>query len=588
MNNAVIYPRYSSTGQNEQTIETQIQICKEFAEKRGLKIIKIFDGDKAKSASKETEKRKDLHRMLAAAESGTFQYIIVYELNRFMRNRAESGLFKSQLEKNGVKVLSVCENIADDEGGELYEMILEWRDEKYSRDLSRRVRHGLDTSAANGTFCGGTLIYGYKIDFEEINGKAGKFVKRVSVDGEQAPIVRYVFEEYDKGVEKKDIAAALNAQGHRHKGKPFTGKSFDKWIVNEKYTGEFYFGERLVGNMYPSIVDKALFLRVRERLDKNKYFAGGTATARVPYLLTGKAVCGHCETDMVSDGGTGKMGKQHNYYACKQKKKGGCGKRRESKDGLELYVTQCVIDFLSDKNNVDVVINDVLAHYEQRTGDDGLRGIEVKITKARQEVEELADAFVKAKSDLLQAAIEKKMGGLEVLLDDLLTRQARLQLERGLKITKKDLLDFIAELLQGDKHDKEYQRKIIDNLVSCVYIYDDMIVTYLNLKGGKVIEHICLDDTNTAVQGLEGVQTRFPPLRHEGLMRTNVRHKSFFFVLFCPCSAWRFVGRRVFRHVYEDSQGFVAVVENLVNKGIDKHLLALNIIVRNCKITDAC
>ena len=77
MKNAVIYARYSSQGQNEQTIEGQIRVCREYAEREGLNIIGTYDKDKAKSASKETEKRKDLHRMFAAAETGMFQYIIV-------------------------------------------------------------------------------------------------------------------------------------------------------------------------------------------------------------------------------------------------------------------------------------------------------------------------------------------------------------------------------------------------------------------------------------------------------------------------------------------------------------------------------
>ena len=56
--------------------------------------------------------------------------------------------------------------------------------------------------------------------------------------------MRYVFEQYDKGVSKKQIAAALNAQGYRVKGKPVTHKTFDHYLTNPKYTGEFYFGDR--------------------------------------------------------------------------------------------------------------------------------------------------------------------------------------------------------------------------------------------------------------------------------------------------------------------------------------------------------
>ena len=53
-----------------------------------------------------------------------------------------------------MRVLSATENITDDEGGELYEMILEWNDEKYSQRLAKRIRDGLITSLTNGTYTG--------------------------------------------------------------------------------------------------------------------------------------------------------------------------------------------------------------------------------------------------------------------------------------------------------------------------------------------------------------------------------------------------------------------------------------------------
>ncbi|MDR1093841.1 MAG: hypothetical protein LBL66_06800, partial [Clostridiales bacterium] len=83
------------------------------------------------------------------------------------------------------------------------------------------------------------------------------------------------------------------------------------------------------------------------------------------------------------------------------------------------------------------------------------------------------------------------------------------------KVTKEDLLVFIGELLRGDPADKAHRRKIIDNLVYRVYIYNSHRVVYLNLSGGKGIEggRVTLDATNGAVSGAVGVQTQFPPAR---------------------------------------------------------------------------
>ena len=523
MKNAVIYARYSSQGQNEQSIEAQLRVCKEFAESKGFNVIKTYI-DKAKSAFKDTEKRVDFQKMIDDAPSGSLQYIIVYKFDRFSRSRVDSMMYKAKLKKDhGIRVMSATEPVSDDEGGEIYEMFLEWNDEKYSQRLSKRVRDGLDTSVANGTFCGGYLIYGYKIDLEPVNGKAGRFIKRVSVDDEQAEHIRYVFSEYANGTEKKDIAIALNEQGHRYKGKPFHAKNFDKWLVNEKYTGEFTFGGRRCDNMYPPIIDKALFQVVQDRLNKNKYFAGGTATARVPYYLTGRVRCAKSGTDMVSDGGTSKAGKQHHYYACKKKKKGLCTKKREHKDVAEEYVTECVHDWLSDPANAEVAVIDTLNYYKNRTSEENLRSIEVRITNTRKEISDYADAFVKAKSDLIRNSIEQKMNDYEILLDDLMTSKAKLEIERDMRVTKEDLLGFIAELLKGDPKDKEYQKKIIENLVTMVYLDDDDTIVHMNVRGSNIIEQddeVTLDDIKAGAEQAKavaiqsnGVQTYFPPPR---------------------------------------------------------------------------
>ena len=506
MENCVIYPRFSSHGQNEQSIEAQIRICKEFAKSKGLNVVNIYP-EKAKTGT--NDNRPAFQRMIADAQSGAFQYIIVYMMDRFARNRRDSIMYKEMLkEKYGIRVLSALEPITDDEGGEFYEMFLEWNAEKYSKRLSKRVRDGLDTNVAEGLYCGGMLLFGYRLSTDPVPGKTNKFVKRIAVNDDEASVVRFIFESYDKGISKKDIAAELNRQGHRLKGKPFTNKVFDNWLLNEKYTGEFTFGGRHCTNMYPQIIDKALFERVQTRLRKNKYVAGGMATAKIPYLLTGKLFCGHCGTEMVSDGGTSRNGVKHYYYACKKKKKGECNKKREDKDNLEQYVTACVTDFLNNKNNTEIIVSDVLNYYEKRTDEQNLKSVRLKIANLRKDADQLADAFVKAKSELLRESIEKRMREYELLLDDLCSQKAQLELERGYSLTKNDLLDFIAELLKGDIHDKEYQRKIIDHLVSQVFVSDDHTVVYFNIKGGKNINRVSFEDTRTALNDVDRVRSQ--------------------------------------------------------------------------------
>lgn len=498
MKNAVIYARYSSQGQNEQSIEGQVRICTAYAESKGFTVVKTYM-DKARTGT--NDNRPDFQKMISDADKGAFQHIIVYKFDRFARNRIDSIMYKAQLKKQyGIRVVSATEPVSDDEGGEIYEMFLEWNDEKYSERLSKRVRDGLDTSVKNGTYCGGYLIYGYKLIDTDKKGNKGT-IHKVAIDEEQAEIVRFIFTEYANGTDKKEIADELNKRHILYKGKPFTFRTFENWLSNAKYTGEFMHGQRLCANTYPAIIDKATFAKVQKRLQQNKILAGANSAIE-PYLLTGKAFCGHCGTAMIAGGGTSRLGKKHYYYVCKQKNKALCDRKREDKDKLELYVTQVVHDFLSDRKNVEKAAQDTINYYEQRTGDNGMKSIEAQIRHAQDEAEQLTNAFILARNDLLRANIERKMQEVEILIKDLTAHKAQIELERGKKITKEKIIDFVAMLIKGDPNDKEYQKKLINNLIYKVFVYDDTVVTYLIFGNDKEIKEISLADNDKAITGL--------------------------------------------------------------------------------------
>ena len=97
MKNAVIYARFSSQGQNEQSIESQIRICREFAESQGLRVVNVYP-EKARTGTNDS--RPEFQRMIKDAESGAFQYIIVYMFDRFARNRKDSILYKEMLKQD--------------------------------------------------------------------------------------------------------------------------------------------------------------------------------------------------------------------------------------------------------------------------------------------------------------------------------------------------------------------------------------------------------------------------------------------------------------------------------------------------------
>lgn len=108
---AVIYARYSSDKQRDESIEGQIRECRAFAEREGIIITNIYT-DKALSAR--TDNRPEFLQMIEDSKKHLFDYVLVYQLDRFSRSREDSAVYKAILKKNGVKVVSAKENITND------------------------------------------------------------------------------------------------------------------------------------------------------------------------------------------------------------------------------------------------------------------------------------------------------------------------------------------------------------------------------------------------------------------------------------------------------------------------------------------
>lgn len=119
--NAVIYARYSSDNQREESIEGQLRECKAFAERNGMTIVGEYI-DRAKSAT--TANRPEFQHMVAESSKHAFEIIIVWKFDRFARNRYDSAHYKSILRKNGVKVISATETISEGAEGVRYLKVL--------------------------------------------------------------------------------------------------------------------------------------------------------------------------------------------------------------------------------------------------------------------------------------------------------------------------------------------------------------------------------------------------------------------------------------------------------------------------------
>ena len=468
--NVVLYLRYSSDKQTEQSIEGQQRVCTEYCKRNNLKIVDTYI-DRAVSASKNVEKREDFQRMIKDSEKGTFQGVVVYKLDRFSRNRYDSATYKNKLKKNGVNVISATENITDNPEGIILESLLEGMAEFYSRELAQKVTRGMNETALKGNSCGGTIALGYKIENK-------KFV----IDTTTAPIVKEIFQRYADGEDVRSIAEDLNRRGFKSaKGLPFNKNSFQNMLKNEKYIGVYKYKDIRTEGAVPAIIDKELFDRVQKRISNNQK-APRKTTAEEEYILSGKLFCGHCSSNMYGEYGTGKSGKKHYYYTCSSKKrKKGCNKKSIQKDLIEQLVVEDVIELLTPENIIKLA-DAAIEQAEKETNENV--NIQAMRKELRQTETSIANLIKLVERGSTSEQLFMRLEELERIKKHATEQLIEAEAET-VKLDREQVIWFLTQFSQGDPADPDFRRRVIDMLVNTVTVWDEpdgyKIITIYNL-----------------------------------------------------------------------------------------------------------
>ena len=483
--NAVIYARYSSHGQQEQSIEGQLRDNYAWAKQQDVTVIGEYI-DRAMTGTK--DQRPDFQRMIEDASKKQFQMVIVWKLDRFARNRYDSAIYKSRLKKFGVRVVSVKENITDSPEGIILEGLLESMAEYYSANLSQNIRRGQRESAANGTFCGGVVPYGYKsVD------------KKLVIDERYAPAVRYLFEQYAQGVPRTKIIDELNRRGYRTRaGKRFTINCLQHVLPNRTYIGECRYNGEVIPGLAQPMIDPELFERVQQRLKLNAR-APAAAKARVDYQLRGKLFCGLCGAPMNGESGHSHTGAVHCYYACATRKRKGttCAKRNERKDFLEWYVVEQTVSWVLDPARARVIAKSVVALYNREFSSTQIDDLEKAIARCDRDLNNLIDVMI----DTPKAArpgIAQRMEAINAQKADLEADLSRLRIASNIQLTESEVLAWLHTYVKGDPTDLDFRRHIIDTFINSIYAYDDKIVIFYNVRGGKQVSYIDLQSHLTS------------------------------------------------------------------------------------------
>lgn len=445
MKKAVIYARYSSDMQREESIDAQVRACTYYAHQYQFEVVRVY-ADRAQSG-KRTKNREQFLQMIEDASQKEFEVILVHKLNRFGRNTLEVLEYKNSLEDMGIELISVTERLESTPEGKLMLIIIAGMNEFYSDNLSQEVMKGLKENAYQCKFTGGVPALGYKVDPES---------KKLVVDEQEAPIVRLIFQRYADGWSYNMIIDELDRLGYHTKyGKPFGKNSLFELLRNEKYVGIYTFNRaakrkrdgsrnyhatkdpseiiRIPGGC-PALIDKETFEKVQNIMEQNKRLNIQQHGKKV-YILSGKLFCANCGARMYGNCKTTR-GQAHFYYVCSNSwRHHNCSARHIPAEELENEI----VDMLQNR----ICNSEFLNNVSQQLQDDMQKGIEATQKQRKSTAKQLQTVNFKIKN-LLNLASQ----GIDI--EELGEAISSLKQEKETLITTLDAMDSLPPAISKE------------------------------------------------------------------------------------------------------------------------------------------
>lgn len=455
---AVIYARYSSNNQTEQSIEGQLRVCNNYAQMHGIAVVGTYI-DRALSGR--TDRRPEFQRMIVDAERANWDIVLVYKFDRFARSMYDDSRYKKRLQDCGKQVVSASEHIPTGAEGKLAEGMLVVFNQYYSEELAIKTRRGMKESAYKCQVTGNPP-FGY------YNGKDKKY----HINDLEAVAVQEIYTHYAAGDKVQDIINWLTDHGYKTRlGKQFNKNTIANIIKNPRYKGVYMYDDIIIEGGMPAIIEERTWETAQRRLIMSK---SGTSRRKDIYMLTGKAYCGECHEPMNGESGKSRNGMLYRYYKCSSRKKGtGCTAETVQKDLLEQTVIQHTRSLFGNDETTRKVAAEVARQ---------LQDIRDNNTSAKAAAKALEDTN-KGINNIL-AAIEQGIftAATKDRLEELESKKA--QLEETLEIESakapdlaaEDIQQIVKNLVENSKSDQT----LIDTFVYRVFVYDDhCVIVYL-------------------------------------------------------------------------------------------------------------
>ena len=474
MRKAVIYARYSSDSQTEQSIEGQLRVCREYAQNNDILIVDTYI-DRAMTGT--NDNRAAFQKMLKDSSRKEWQYVLLYKLDRFSRNKFESVIHKKTLRDNGVTILSAMENLTDSPEGRMMETILEGFNQYFSEELTQKVNRGLKESWRKGKATGGHDVFGYDV-----------VDKKYIVNEYESRIVEDAFLMYSQGYKAVAIAEKFRECGFRRKnGKLIDQKYIYTILHNKRYTGVVEHQSELYENIFPRIISDDVWEKVNAINEENK-LAPSRKKEIFDYILSGKLICGDCKHKMGGESGTSHTGDIHYYYIClsRRKKRAKCDTKPVQKQWLEDMVINATTRMLSSVNNIKAIAQNIFEIHKKETADNtALKLIERKRAEAVKAQNNIIRAIEKG---IITDATKSRLTELEAQISQYDIEINKEKARSYTYLTADDIEMYLSKFIFETTDDIKVRKLIVNTFIREVILYDDEIVITYNFIDNP--EHI--------------------------------------------------------------------------------------------------
>lgn len=512
---AVIYARYSSNKQREQSIEGQLRVCKKFCENNRFPIVDEYI-DRAKSGR--TANRPEFQRMLNDAKKKIFDVIVVYQIDRFARNVLDYRTIEEALKAVNVRILSATEPVTsvdkeEDDDCFLTRGILALFAENFSRDLGKKVSRGMREAYYKRLFPG-PVPFGYK-----------KVENKIIVDENDAKIVKLIFKDRADGRQIPEILNHITASNlRRSDGKKMSRTTVYSIIKSDKYTGKFVnpFDENdIIDDMFPALVDERTFRIANLVVGSRHVNHPKRSSPGVLYCLTGKIFDDKTGCLYKGRSGTSKTKKVHRYYACKETG------LWVDKDKFENKIYDTALGIITSDENIDIITRELFKNSKDKYKSEVIDSLKAQKEELELKASKIADKFIDADSSMY-AFLNKKAAEIsaEIELIQKKIDEEYKKVPSYLRMSEEQFKVFLKKVLIYAQKEEKYKERFLSNLINAIYVNKetDSCVLYLGAPG---ISQVNLEQNRENLMKLKA--------NPDARVRNNVKlvNRSDIFANFC-------------------------------------------------------